>query len=88
MHNFLFFRYAKILFSDYRRMNARLLYDEQNRGFSVIIIKQIAIFALSKRGLIFIKRKEKIMEKFEDLIQSQSPVLVDFLQNGVDLAKQ
>ena len=78
MHNFLFFRYAKILFSDYRRMNARLLYDEQNRGFSVIIIKQIAIFALSKRGLIFIKRKEKIMEKFEDLIQSQSPVLVDF----------
>lgn len=78
MHNFLFFRYAKILFSDYRRMNARLLYDEQNRGFSVIIIKQIAIFALSKRGLIFTKRKEKIMEKFEDLIQSQSPVLVDF----------
>ena len=66
MHNFLFFRYAKILFSDYRRMNARLLYDEQNRGFSVIIIKQIAIFALSKRGLIFTKRK------------SQSPVLVDF----------
>ena len=27
-------------------MNVRLLYDEQNRDFSVIIIKQITIFAV------------------------------------------
>lgn len=78
MHNFCFFRYAKIPFPDYRRMNVRLLYDEQNRDFSVIIIKQITIFAPCKRGLYIYQKKGKIMEKFEDLIQSQSPVLVDF----------
>ena len=78
MHNFWFFRYAKIPFPDYRRMNVRLLYDEQNRDFSVIIIKQITIFAPCKRGLYIYQKKGKIMEKFEDLIQSQSPVLVDF----------
>ena len=59
-------------------MNVRLLYDEQNRDFSVIIIKQITIFAPCKRGLYIYQKKGKIMEKFEDLIQSQSPVLVDF----------
>lgn len=31
-----------------------------------------------KRGLYIYQKKGKIMEKFEDLIQSQSPVLVDF----------
>ena len=59
-------------------MNVRLLYDEQNRDFSVIIIKQITIFAPCKRGLYIYQKKGKIVEKFEDLIQSQSPVLVDF----------
>lgn len=78
MHNFCFFRYAKIPFPDYRRMNVRLLYDEQNRDFSVIIIKQITIFAPCKRGLYIYQKKGKIMEKFEDLIQSPVPVLVDF----------
>ena len=59
-------------------MNVRLLYDEQNRDFSVIIIKQITIFAPCKRGLYIYQKKGKIMEKFEDLIQSPIPVLVDF----------
>ena len=44
-------------------MNVRLLYDEQNRDFSVIIIKQITIFAPCKRGLYIYQKKGKIMIK-------------------------
>ena len=43
-------------------MNVRLLYDEQNRDFSVIIIKQITIFAPCKRGLYIYQKKARIVK--------------------------
>lgn len=70
---FPFFRYAKFPFPDYSMMTLRLLSDEQK-----LLFLRYKLYLQSERVSHSLLRKEKIMEKFEELIQSPEPVLVDF----------
>ena len=66
-------------------MNVRLLYDEQNRDFSVIIIKQITIFAPCKRGLYIYQKKGKSgKEKGENVLQMLREIIESIRELRLD----